>query len=311
VSCCGERGLLGLAFHPDYESNGRFFVNYTAPDGSTVIARYKVSADDPDRADRDSEQVVLHIGQPFPNHNGGETIFGPDGYLYIGMGDGGSGGDPFGNAQNDDSVLGKLLRMDVDVEEKPFYAVPASNPHPEKGAPLGLIWSKGLRNPWRFSFDRVTGELYIADVDREHRGDRRAAGRQHGRRELRLERLRGQRLFPSDPAPNCPDPAPASPSRLRIHAHRAPLFGDRRFRLPRLRAPRSARPVLPRRLRTRFIETFRLLDGRASDIQNRTQALAPGGGLSIDSVTSFGEDARGELYIADYDGEVYKIVPAP
>src|SRR5262245_60292925 len=112
VSCCGERGLLGLAFHPDFETNGRFFVNYTDPSGGTVIARYRVGAD-PDRADRDSEQVLLRIAQPFINHNGGEMVFGPDNYLYIGMGDGGSGGDPLENGQNDDVLLGKLLRMDV------------------------------------------------------------------------------------------------------------------------------------------------------------------------------------------------------
>jgi cysteine-rich repeat protein len=313
VSCCGERGLLGLAFHPDYEHNGRFFVNYTAPDGSTVIARYKVSADDPDRADRDSEQVVLHIGQPFPNHNGGETIFGPDGYLYVGMGDGGSGGDPMENGQNDDALLGKLLRMDVDVEEEPFYAVPPSNPHPEKGAALGLIWAKGLRNPWRFSFDRATGDLYIADVGQGNieEIDVQPAGSTGGEN-YGWNIFEGSACFHPAPQPNCPDPATGFtfPVYEYTHTeHRCSVTGGFVYRgcaLPDLHGQFFLADYC-----TRFIETFRLVDGQATDIQNRTQALAPGGPQSIDSVTSFGEDARGELYIADYDGQVYKIVPAP
>jgi len=163
VSCCGELGLLGLAFHPDFEQNGRFFVNYTNTTGTTVIARYEVGAD-PNRADADSEQILLAIHQPFANHNGGQVAFGPDGFLYVGMGDGGGGGDPLETAQDDGSLLGKLLRLDVDVEAPPYYAVPATNPNAAAGDPLGLIWAKGLRNPWRFSFDRVTGDFYLGDV---------------------------------------------------------------------------------------------------------------------------------------------------
>lgn len=152
-----ERGLLGLAFHPNYQENGYFFVNYTDLNGDTVVARYQVS-DDTNRADPTSQQVLLNISQPYPNHNGGMIAFGPDGYLYIGMGDGGSGGDPQGNAQNPDTLLGKMLRIDVDGGTP--YSIPAGN------APVGLpeIWALGLRNPWRFSFDRATGDLLIGDV---------------------------------------------------------------------------------------------------------------------------------------------------
>ena len=150
-----EQGLLGLAFHPQYAQNGRFFVNYTDINGDTVLARFVVS-NDPNMADPNSEVQLLGIDQPFRNHNGGVMAFGPDGYLYTGLGDGGSQGDPMGNAQNTGVLLGKILRLDVDSAES--YAVPADNPFGNE------IWHYGLRNPWRISFDRATGNLYIADV---------------------------------------------------------------------------------------------------------------------------------------------------
>ncbi len=160
-----EQGLLGLAFHPDYADNGRFFVNYTDRRGNTAIAEYRVSADDPDRADPGSGQILLTAEQPYPNHNGGQIAFGPDGYLYIGLGDGGSGGDPQGNAQNTWTLLGKILRLDVNGDEAP-YLTPPDNPF-TSGLGAGEIWAYGLRNPWRFSFDRATGDLYIADVGQD------------------------------------------------------------------------------------------------------------------------------------------------
>lgn len=156
-----EQGLLGLAFHPDYAENGYFFVNYTAQDGSTVVARYSVSADDPNLADPDSEEVVIWIEQPFANHNGGMLAFGPDGYLYIGMGDGGSAGDPNNNGQDPFTLLGAMLRLDINTEP---YAIPLDNPFADGTEGRPEIWAIGLRNPWRFSFDRATGDLYIADV---------------------------------------------------------------------------------------------------------------------------------------------------
>lgn len=162
ISSGGERGLLGLAFHPGYAENGYFFVNYTDPDGNTVIARYSVSADDPNLADPGSEMVILNIAQPYQNHNGGDLKFGPDGYLYIGTGDGGSGGDPQDNAQNLSSLLGKMLRLDVDSGSP--YAVPEDNPYVGEEGAADEIWANGLRNPWRFSFDRETGDFWIADV---------------------------------------------------------------------------------------------------------------------------------------------------
>ncbi len=159
-----EQGLLGLAFHPDYAHTGLFFVNYIDLNGNTVIARFHVLANDPKQADPASEANLLQVDQPYPNHNGGGLAFGPDGYLYIGLGDGGSEGDPLGNGQNLQTLLGKMLRIDVDHAEK--YAIPPDNPFANGGG-LPEIWAYGLRNPWRFSFDRLTGDLFIADVGQD------------------------------------------------------------------------------------------------------------------------------------------------
>jgi glucose/arabinose dehydrogenase len=165
-----ERGLLGLAFHPGFASNRRLFVHYSrAGDGATVVSELRASADLAS-ADPGSERILLTRTQPFANHNGGQLAFGPDGYLYIGLGDGGSGGDPFGNAQNPDVLLGKILRIDVDGEPdgRRAYALPPDNPFGPDGAEPGAgqpeIWALGLRNPWRFSFDPEGGDLYIGDV---------------------------------------------------------------------------------------------------------------------------------------------------
>ena len=162
VSQGGEQGLLGIAFPPNFASKGVFYVNYTDLSGDTVIARYRLSS--VNQADPLSKEVILQVDQPFPNHNGGQMAFGPDGYLYIGMGDGGGGGDPQNNAQNPGTLLGKILRIDVESNVKP-YAIPANNPFqsPNDGY-RDEIWAIGLRNPWRFSFDRQTGDLYIGDV---------------------------------------------------------------------------------------------------------------------------------------------------
>jgi glucose/arabinose dehydrogenase len=165
ISCCGERGLLGLAFHPKYVSNGKFYVRYTDKSGNLRVSEFKVSAD-PGKADASSERILITIAHPkFANHNGGRIAFGPDGYLYIGTGDGGSGGDPSNNGQNLGTLLGKLLRIDVDsaADGKP-YAIPASNPFVGQAGKRAEIFAFGLRNPYRFGFDRQTGDLWIADV---------------------------------------------------------------------------------------------------------------------------------------------------
>ena len=163
----GERGLLGLAFHPQYHSNGFFFVNYINNSGNTVVSRFITNPPDSNVADDTTEEILLTINQPYTNHNGGDLAFGNDGNLYIGLGDGGSGGDPGDRAQDLTTLLGKMLRINVNNSEGGNnYAIPTDNPYPNAEEPNALpeIWASGLRNPWRFSFDRDTHDLWIADV---------------------------------------------------------------------------------------------------------------------------------------------------
>lgn len=165
-SQANERGLLGLTFHPDYGNNGYFFVNYTNANGHTTISRFKRNDTLPDIADPSSEKILLIVNQPFNNHNAGDLNFGPDGYLYIGLGDGGNGGDPGNRSQNPKEYLGKLLRIDVNTENE-NYLIPPDNPYSGNQDTLPEIWAMGLRNPWRISFDVETNEIWIADVGQD------------------------------------------------------------------------------------------------------------------------------------------------
>jgi cysteine-rich repeat protein len=318
VSCCGERGLLSAAFHPDFEANGRLFVNYTDNDGNTIIARYHVT-EDPNRIDPATETRLLMIEQPFANHNGGQIAFGPDGYLYVGMGDGGSGGDPQRNAQSDATLLGKMLRLDVDVEAPPYHAAPPGNPNASAGGGLGLIWAKGLRNPWRFSFDRGTGDLYIADVGQNAWEEisvqpaASAGGENYG-----WDVFEGDHCVePLPPATTCPLPAAFT-----MPVHEYPNFDNpmvtgqgcsvtggfvyRGCAMADLRGTYFYADFC-----AAFVRTFTGVEnGRALNHADRTTDVDPPGNASIGLVSSFGEDARGELYIADYDdGEIFRIVP--
>ena len=162
-----EEGLLGLAFDPQFSDNGYFYVYYSVlSPRRSVISRFSVSADNSDKADRSSERVILEVRQPFSNHNGGHLVFGPDGYLYIGLGDGGSGGDPQDNGQDPSTLLGTILRIDVShLDELGSYVIPLTNPFVGRGGGARAeIWAYGLRNPWRFNFDRDTGDLWAGDV---------------------------------------------------------------------------------------------------------------------------------------------------
>lgn len=314
VSCCGERGLLSLAFHPDYESNGYFFVNYTNTAGDTEVRRFAVSAD-PDRADPASSTLVIAIAQDFGNHNGGQIAFGPDGYLYIGLGDGGSGGDPLERAQDPMQLLGKMLRLDVNV---PPYAVPPSNPFVGNPAARDEIWALGLRNPWRFAFDRGTGDLYIADVGQnaweEVHVQPAASG---GGENYGWDVFEGNACYePTPPATSCPSPPVGFTFPVLVYDHSVgcSITGGhvyRGCRMPDLRGTYFYSDFC-----TPFVKTFRGVSGGvAQNPGDVTADIAPGGGLSIGGLSSFGEDARGELYLVDYgggaagQGEVYRLVP--
>jgi len=305
----GERGLLGLAFHPDYDINGYFYVDYTNNSGNTVISRFEVTAD-PDLADSSSESILLTIAQPYSNHNGGMIAFGPnDGYLYIGMGDGGSGGDPQNRAQSDSVLLGKMLRIDVDGGSP--YGIPPDNPFAGPGYPLDEIWAKGVRNPWRFSFDRLNGDLYIADVGQsqweeiDFQPASSAGGENYG---WRL--MEGDHCY--DPPSNCDPGGLTYPIYEYSHGgtpFRCSISGGYVYR-------GNAIPQLPG---TYFfadycsgqIWSFRYDGSNITEFTDRTAELAPDSGYVISDISSFGEDGSGELYIVDLGGEVFKIVPVP
>jgi hypothetical protein len=316
VSTGSEQGLLSVAFHPDYESNGFFFVNYTDTGGDTVVARYQVSGN-PDVADAGSETILLTVDQPFSNHNGGLNMFGPDGYLYVGMGDGGAGSDVLEAAQDDGTVLGKMLRLDVDVAVPPYWAPPPDNPDPNEPAPLGLIWAKGLRNPWRYSFDRATGEMYIADVGQNVLEEINIQPPATGGENYGWDVFEGRTCFEPEPLCSaCPNPiCPGSPTfNVPVleysHAQGCSITGGfvyRGCRLPDLHGTYFYSDFC-----SAFIRSFAgTSGGDAQSLADHTAALDPPGSPTIDAVTSFGEDARGELYIADQGGEIFKIVPAP
>jgi glucose/arabinose dehydrogenase len=297
VSCCNERGLLGLAFHPKYSENGRFFVYYTNRSGDIVVARYNVSAD-PDRADPASRVEILQIAHPsFANHNGGQLQFGPDGYLYLGTGDGGSGGDPMNNSQNVNVLLGKLLRLDVDSAP---YAIPPSNPFVGRANARPEIWAYGLRNPWRFSFDRDTGELWIADVGQDtwEEIDLQAAGSAGGAN-YGWRAMEGTHCF--NPSRDCRQPDMILPIIEYDHSGGAcSVTGGYRYRGSRY---------------PRYRGTYFYADYCIGVISAATQQ--PNGSWNTRqlfdtrfAISTFGEDIDGEIYVADYAGTIYQITDA-
>jgi glucose/arabinose dehydrogenase len=291
----GERGLLGLAFHPDYETNRRFFVDYTRqPDGATVIAEYHVSAADPDVADP-TEIVLLTIGQPFANHNGGMLEFGPDGDLYIGMGDGGSADDPGDRAQDVNELLGKILRIDVDrpASQTQLYSSPADNPFAGATPGRDEIYALGLRNPWRFSFDRQTGQLTAGDVGQGAREevDLIVRGGNYGWRTFE-----GTLCTGNDPPPCDPSPFIAPIAEYGHDGARCSITGGYVYR--------GAAGSLP--------------DGTYlfGDYCSGELFLLQGGPFAAVAVTgfpisSFGQDQDGELYVVDHTGSVQHVMENP
>ena len=299
VSCCGERGLLALAFHPQYGSNGFFYVNYTDGGGTTRVVRYHVSAD-PQVADAATATVILSQAQPFSNHNGGMLAFGPDGYLYIGLGDGGSGGDPQGNGQNLATWLGKMLRIDVTGGSP--YAVPASNPFVGQTGILPEIWASGLRNPWRYAFDRATGDLYIADVGQSAREEvnlqpaASAGGQNYG-----WNVMEGTACY--SPPTDCQTAGLTLPVLDYTHADGCSVSGGYVYRGQLI--PMLAGAYFYADFCAGWVRSFRYVGGAATDQRDWTALRPPGG-----SISSFGEDGRGELYVVSLTGTVHRIVPA-
>lgn len=298
VSCCGERGLLSVAFHPNYRSNGLFFVNYTDKHGDTVIARYKVLKKNPNVTFRNSPKLILVVGQPFANHNGGQLQFGPDRYLYIGMGDGGSGGDPENRAQNLGSLLGKMLR--IDVSRGLPYTIPADNPFVGVSGARPEIWALGLRNPWRFSFDRLTGELFIGDVG-QHRWEevdfqraKSAGGENYGWR-----RMEGRHCF--NPSTGCNVGGLTLPIIEYSHAAGGcSITGGYRYRFRGERKPNLFGTYLYADYCTGQIwgARFSASSGWSSTVLLDSDAL----------ISTFGEGEKGEVYFADHVGQVYRIM---
>lgn len=293
VSCCGERGLLGLAFHPRYAENGFFFVHYTRADGDIVIARYRVSATNADRADESSATSLLTIDHSSAsNHNGGQLAFGPDGYLYIATGDGGGAGDTANNAQTLTSLLGKLLRIDID---SPIYTIPQSNPFVGVASSRAEVWAYGLRNPWRFSFDRATGDLWIADVGQnqwEEVNLQPATSR--GGDNYGWRRLEGRHCF--NPSSNCG--TATMPVVEYSHADGScSVTGGYRYR-----------GTYPRMRGIYFYGDYctGMIWGATQQQDGTwlgTKLLA-----TPSRITSFGEDLNGELYMVDSAGGLYQVI---
>ncbi|HEX9054992.1 MAG TPA: PQQ-dependent sugar dehydrogenase [Gemmatimonadales bacterium] len=306
VSGGPEQGLLGLAFDPAYSTNGRFVVNYTDLNGDTRISAFRVSAD-PDVADVSTETVLLAVPQPFPNHNGGGLAFGPDGYLYAGLGDGGGGGDPNGNGQSLATLLGKLLRIDLNGGTP--YAVPPDNPFAAAAGPAtrGEIWSYGLRNPWRFSFDRLTHDLYIGDVGQDAHEEIDVApapgGGGGGGLNFGWNRMEGAHCYPPTAGDACDRAGLTLPVVDYDHGQGCSVTGGYVYRGAAI--PDLQGVYLYGDYCQGFVRSFRFAGGQATD-QRDWQALRPSG-----NVTSFGEDAAGEVYVLTAQGGVYRIVSLP
>jgi glucose/arabinose dehydrogenase len=298
VGSGGERGLLSIAFHPHYAQNGFVYVNYTDKAGDTRVERYRASADR-NRADPASAQLVIGIDQPFSNHNGGQLQFGPDGKLYVGMGDGGSGGDPQGHGQNPATLLGDILRLDVDAAQP--YAIPADNPFVGQTGRRGEIWIMGVRNPWRFSFDREAGLLYVADVGQGQWEEVHVTPAAQGGQNLGWNVMEGKHCF--SPSTGCSQGGLNIPVLEYSHAGGAcSVTGGYVYRgddIPGLRGHYFYGDFC-----AGWVRSFRYSGGQAAD--QRSWEVG-----DVGNILTFGEDAEGELYLGSTNGRVYRFAPAP
>lgn len=299
VSTGGEQGLFDLAFDPAYATSGRFFVHYTDVNGNTTVSSFRVSATDPDRAEPATETVVLAAEQPFTNHNGGRLEFGPDGMLYIGLGDGGSAGDPGGRGQSLADLLGDILR--VDVSSGTSYTVPPDNPFAGRPDARPEVWSFGLRNPWRFTFDPATGDLYIADVGQDawEEIDVATAAQGAGRGvNFGWSRTEGSHCYA---AAACDTTGLVLPAAEYSHAEGCSISGGFVYRgaaIPALQGHYFFADYC-----RGWVRSIRLENGQVVE-SLQWPTLAPGG-----AVPAFGRDAAGELYVLSAEGRVFRIVP--
>jgi len=289
-----EEGLLGLAFDPDYKSNGYFYVHYTANSPRrSVISRFSVSDNDPNKANTSSELVIMEVPQPYSNHNGGMIAFGPDRMLYIGLGDGGSGGDPHGNGQNRSVLLGKILRIDVSKSSRSEkYRIPADNPFAGQENSRGEIWAYGLRNPWRFSFDRATNMLWATDVGQDSLEEVNIIekGANYG-----WNIIEGSLCYPL-PKSNCNKDGLKLPVIEYTHADGCSITGGYVYRGSKLRSLYGA-----------YIYGD-FCSGKIWGLRYDGSIVVEHMEL-IDSnlqISSFGEDQAGELYILSFDNYIYR-----
>jgi len=288
-----ERGLLGLAFHPNYAENGRFFVNYSDKDGGSVVAEYTVSAD-PNIADATSGQIIFTQSQPYPNHNGGHMDFGPDGYLYFSLGDGGSANDPLDTGQNPSDLLGSILRIDVD-SGFPF-TIPSTNPFVGTDVGADAIWNYGLRNVWRFSFDRATGDMYMGDVGQNQWEEINfQPAFSFGGENYGWNAFEASTVFAGNPSGEVVEPIAEYD-----HSQGCSITGGYVYRgesIPDLQAAYLYGDWCSGLIWSAY---------RDADMNWQSQVFMS----TPYRVSSFGEDEAGELYLIDYSGDILRFDPS-
>ena len=294
VSSGGERGLLSVAFHPEFGTNGQLFVNYTDLQGTTRIERYRVGAD-PDAADPQSATLLVSIEQPYANHNGGHLLFGPDGRLYVGVGDGGSGGDPSGNGQDRETLLGTILRLDVDSTEP--YSIPPDNPWAEHSSFRPEIWAWGLRNPWRLAFDKTQNLLFVADVGQNRREEVNVVAADAGGLNFGWNTMEGTDCFEEA---SCSRDGLVLPAVEYDHSSGCSVTGGEVYRgemIPTIQGLYFYSDYCDGWLRSFRFDGGGAVDHREWDVG------------SIGSIVSFGTDGAGELYAVSRAG-LYRFEPA-
>ena len=311
-----ERGLLGFAFHPDYENNKKFYINYIDNDGHTIVSEF--IAQSKYKADHNSERVLLKLEQPYGNHNGGHIEFGKDGYLYIAIGDGGAAGDPLDSGQDLTSLFGKVIRIDINGSP---YSIPKSNPFYGIKNAREEIWAWGLRNVWRFSFDKKTGDIYYGDVGQNKWEEvnfepaSSSGGNNYGWRQMEASYCfepkenckRDGMVLPIIEYPNdAYHPAFALGRKNQLNVEGCSVTGGYVYRGKKLKGFEGV--YFFGDYCSGNIWSFKVIDGKASEFKNRTEEINIADGEFTNYISSFGQDADGEIYIVDYNGAVYKII---